>query len=212
MASYRGMVTTIRTSELDAMRAEIDALRTEVERLSEIVTECDGVECIKHDAIVRGAMKERDEAEARAEAAEKERDYEHAWKESFSAQAEKLTETVEALSEKNAQYRAALEAVEGDKELLDFLNDLTVATIYLDSGEIIDVRGEDVRAAIRAVIGRIRCCKCRALLPSDLEDGDFCPGCEGEELPDCQRQLALADAPVEGETEHRIIPGPDGEL
>lgn len=38
----------------------------EVERLGKIVTECDGIECVKHDGLVRVAVKERKEAEERA--------------------------------------------------------------------------------------------------------------------------------------------------
>ncbi len=64
----------------------IAELEAEVERLGNIVTECDGVECIKHDAIVRGAMKERDEAEARAEAAESQRDEAKSWARKFAEQ------------------------------------------------------------------------------------------------------------------------------
>jgi tRNA(Ile)-lysidine synthase TilS/MesJ len=31
----------------------------EIERLREIITECDGIECVKHDALVRTAVKEQ---------------------------------------------------------------------------------------------------------------------------------------------------------
>ncbi len=153
MASYRGMVTTIRTSELDAMRAEIDALRTEVERLGEIVTECDGVECVKHDAIVRGAMKERDEAEARAEAAEK-------------AMLELTAETHRRLAKSDAEssrLRAALEAVE----------------IAMDTAAMHGLP-QQLPPAYRDSWAAAHTQARQALKP-----------------PDCQRQLALGDAPAE---------------
>ena len=38
-----------------------------------------------------------------------------------------------------------------DSELLDWLNEQIVSEIYLDDGRLIDVRGNDVRTAIRAV-------------------------------------------------------------
>lgn len=41
----------------------------------------------------------------------------------------------------------------GDTERLNWLQEKTVDTIYLDDGRIIDVRGNDVRAAIdRAIL------------------------------------------------------------
>jgi hypothetical protein len=38
--------------------------------------------------------------------------------------------------------------LEQDRDILDWLNGQTVDVIYLDDGRIIDVRGEDIRAAV----------------------------------------------------------------
>src|SRR6266704_428159 len=46
---------------------------------------------------------------------------------------------------------AATPAVGGDGQLIDWLNAQIVSEIYLDDGRLIDVRGNDIRAAIRAV-------------------------------------------------------------
>lgn len=47
-------------------RERAEKAEREVERLSKIVIECDGIECVKHDGLVRIAVKERQEAEERA--------------------------------------------------------------------------------------------------------------------------------------------------
>ncbi len=73
-----------------------------------------------------------------------------------------------------------------------------------------------LRAALEAVLEvRADCFDTGASSPSD---GCECNTCLSVGMAFSvlratdQRQLALADAPVEGETERRIIPGPDGEL
>lgn len=47
--------------------ARADAAEKEVERLGEIITECDGVECVKHDTLVCGMLETRLAAESAAQ-------------------------------------------------------------------------------------------------------------------------------------------------
>lgn len=53
----------ILSEERDQAIRRAEQLEREIERLGEIVTECDGVECIKHDVIVRSAVKRAARAE-----------------------------------------------------------------------------------------------------------------------------------------------------
>jgi uncharacterized protein YydD (DUF2326 family) len=39
-------------------KSEVARLKKEIERLRELITECDGIECAKHDVLVRTAVKE----------------------------------------------------------------------------------------------------------------------------------------------------------
>lgn len=71
-----------------------------------------------------------------------------------------------------------------DTEILNFLDQVTVDTIYMDSGEAIDVQGGDVRAAIVEAMARERCAKCQGLLIMErtaADDSGFCPDCGREE-------------------------------
>ncbi len=52
------------TEGAEAAIQRAEAAEKEVERLGEIVTECDGVECTKHDVLLRVAIQLRKQAEA----------------------------------------------------------------------------------------------------------------------------------------------------
>lgn len=67
-----------------------------------------------------------------------------------------------------------------DTAILDWLQETVVDTIYMDSGEVIDVRGMDVRKTIVEAMARPRCGKCRALVEKE-KDSEFCSECEREE-------------------------------
>ncbi|MFN7927248.1 MAG: hypothetical protein U0Y68_04755 [Blastocatellia bacterium] len=64
-----------------------------------------------------------------------------------------------------------------DTEILDFLQEVVVDTIYMDSGEIIDVRGLDVREAIIKAMKRNRC-DCGSLITE--EDQKDCDNCQSQ--------------------------------
>ena len=68
-----------------------------------------------------------------------------------------------------------------DTQLLDFLDEVVVSTIYLDSGEIIDIRGEAIRPKLMLAMKRPRCGKCKTLLDDEQADGEFCYECGLEE-------------------------------
>jgi hypothetical protein len=55
-----------------------------------------------------------------------------------------------AKAEQIAGLQQQLAAAKRDGELLDYLNEQVVDTIYLDDGTLIDVQGEDVRRKIDA--------------------------------------------------------------
>lgn len=71
-----------------------------------------------------------------------------------------------------------------DTEILDFLQETVVSTIYMDSGEVIDVGGLDVRKAIIEAMARPRCAKCYCLLVMEkqaADDSGFCSNCARDE-------------------------------
>jgi len=53
-------------AKITEARQRAEKAEAEIERLRELITECDGIECTKHDGLVRIAVKERREAEERA--------------------------------------------------------------------------------------------------------------------------------------------------
>lgn len=76
-AGYLGSVTPLAPEgeiwqEWREAQVRISELENEVERLGEIVTQCDGIECAKHDVMVRGAIAELKAAEAQAAALKEE--------------------------------------------------------------------------------------------------------------------------------------------
>jgi len=53
-------------AKITEARQRAEKAEAEIERLRELITERDGIECAKHDGLVRIAVKERREAEERA--------------------------------------------------------------------------------------------------------------------------------------------------
>jgi hypothetical protein len=85
--------------ERDSLKKRAEKAEKEIERLREIITECDGIECVKHDVLVRTAVKEQ--ARLRQELADlKELTYERAPKiaaEEANKQIKPLKEEIERL-------------------------------------------------------------------------------------------------------------------
>lgn len=99
-------------AQLEDEQARRIAAEREAERLSEIITECDGVECVKHDTLVCGMLETRLAAEERADRAE--RKLEEAQTAYAGAEVENdiLRERQARASSLAERYRLALEAVE----------------------------------------------------------------------------------------------------